>query len=104
MKDHDLYKRFVDTYRLLCDDIDRLDESEGVEKEIVLEDLGCDLSYLRSLIDEVYGGEELVNKVRKIKFTWTERIMFWTILLFGCIGGEFAGRVFGNFIKELLGL
>lgn len=147
MKDHDLYKRFLDTYDLLCDDIDRLDVEDGANKEIVLGDLGCDLAYLRRLIDEVYGGEEPVNnlsarklaeikkkekhyndfgeylkdhpeleemaekyptmfseKVCEVKYTWKERIMFWVILLFGCIGGGFAGHVFGNFIKGLLGL
>jgi hypothetical protein len=116
MRNHDLYKRFVDTYRLLCDDIDRLDKADVLGKEIVLGDLGCDLSYLRGLIDEVYGEEEPANNNRarrlaeikkkdcKIKYTWTERILFWVVLLFGCIGGGFAGHIVGNFIKTLLGL
>ena len=62
MKNHDLYKRFLTTYDMLSDDIDRLVDENYTMKEIVLGDLGCDLAYLRELIGEVYRVEEKKEK------------------------------------------
>ena len=57
MCNNNLYSRFEGTYRNLCDSIDRLDDSDFPYKEIARGDLGCDLAYLRELINEVRSLE-----------------------------------------------